>query len=120
MVDAGTNAWTVPTAATCSFSGNSIPIVLTVPAAPFTDVTMTLAAVTYKAPAANPSENITLPSTVLTFSTTFTTGTLSFSCGTALASATTPQVKYTLAGTDAKAYALSGSTVTVTGQKKGE
>lgn len=119
LVDAVANTWTVPTAASCTFGGNSIPIVLTVPAAPYTDVTMKLAAKTYTSGAANPSENITIPTTTLTFNTAKSYGTLSFSCGASLATTTTPLVSYTKAGTDAAAYTLSGSDVTVTGAAKG-
>jgi hypothetical protein len=74
---------------------------------------MKLAVTTYTAPATNPSENITVPSTVITFSTSVTFGTISFSCGSSLAS--TPTIGWTLAGTDAAAYSLSGSTISVTG-----
>jgi hypothetical protein len=69
LVSSGSTAWTVPTTATCSYSGNSIPLVLTPPVAPFTDMTMALGVTTYTTGAANPSENMTVPTTVLTFST---------------------------------------------------
>lgn len=74
---------------------------------------MKLAVTTYTAPATNPSENITVSDTVLTFSTAVTFGTLSFSCGASLA--TTPTIGWTKAGTDAAAYSLSGTTISVTG-----
>lgn len=119
LVSSGATAWTVPTVATCTLEGNSIPLVLTVPNAPFTDVTMTLGLTTYTGTNPNPSENITVPSTVITFSTSVTFGTISFSCGASLASTTTPTVNYTKAGTDAAAYTLSGTLVTVTGVAKG-
>lgn len=118
LVDSATTTWTVPSTATCSFSGNSIPIVFTVPVTPFTDVTMTMAVTTFVSPATDPSENITPSGTTLTFSTVVTTGIDSFACGATLA--TTPTLSYTLAGTDKAAYALSTTVVSVTGAAKSE
>lgn len=92
---------------------------MTVPAAPYTDVTMKLAVKTYTTGSANPSENITVPTTTLTFNTAKRFGSLSFSCGASLATTTTPKVSYTKAGTDAAAYSLSASDITVTGAAKG-
>jgi len=82
--------WTVASTATCTYGGSSVPLVVSAPVSPFSDVSLTLAVMTVVTGDDDPSENITPDGTTITFSTTVTSGVLSFDCGSALSTVTTP------------------------------
>jgi len=118
MVNANSATVNVPDKVTCSFSGSSVPIVVTANAVPFADVTVALEK-SIEANEAKTDNSVGITPNkgeLVTLKIGTDSGVLGFGCA---ATVTGTKLKYTLAGTDKANFALSSTTVAVTGQKAG-
>jgi len=113
-IGAGTAPVAVASEVTCSLGGRSVPIVVGLGAVPHTDITLSVAVKEYDATvedAVDPSAGLTPDDTVLTLNWENPVGNLGFACA---ADATGTELVYTLGGTDAAAFTLSSTSITVT------